>query len=151
MGFAYLGRVCILGLFYFCIIPLEVSTLGVILVDSEVGDGGLQKCVICRFSAFYFFELLNWGSGYGILQLRACCMSIFSFPELLENYWYHCFGYSFTYFIWRIVKYSIVHRLHCGCGQEDWSYWNFDACQTFCKFRLCYFHIARVSSYGMPG
>ena len=64
MGFAYLDRVCVLGLFYLCIIPLEVPTLGVVLVDSEVGDGGLQKCVICRFSAFYFFELLNfWSLG----------------------------------------------------------------------------------------
>jgi len=61
------------------------------------------RSALSAVSLPFTFELLLWGSGYGTLQLRTCCMSISSFSELLENYWHYCFGYSFTYFIWRII------------------------------------------------
>ena len=111
-------------LFYLCIIPLKVPTLGVVLVNSEVGDRGLQTCVICRFSIFY---LLNYCFGEVGMERCSYAPAVCPFPPSL-NYW-KIIGIivSVIHLLTSFDNhYSTVHRLHCGCGKKI-----IDTCEVF--------------------
>jgi len=97
------------------------------LVDSEVGDGGAAEMRHLWFLCLLLLELLHWGSGYGIM------VSLFSLIHLLTS-----FGE---------VQYGSLTTLRVWSGRLL----EFQCMLDFCKFRLCYFHIARVSSYRMHG
>jgi len=77
----------------------------------------------------------DWGSGYGILQWCICCISISSFPELLNTNFGGSFG-QFRSGRWRTAE---MRHLPFLCLLLLWNYWHHCLVYSFksgCLFDL---------------